>query len=397
MENNHLTYFKIENFKKFDSLEVKDIGQFNLIVGNNNVGKTCLLEAMSLYGKYNDYTISLENLFKKSNKYKEIISSLYHILNQRKDDNYYYKLKQNTNNFNITNPHLIIDDISNFENNILSPFLRENEDCIKIKFNNLTLKLENKFFEYNEDSKNLIENKYIKDFVEKSNLFSYREINSKSRNWIFISTKESNEKDFSLKYMIDITSIFYPAFLTEKNSHNIIYFSNSINEDNVLRYETFTGNYDVKQDIIKTLNDLFNLNVLDFSFGRNELQIVTNENKDPHSIKKYGEGIQRLILIYLEILCNKDGILFIDEIEIGLHHSKMIEVWNTVFKLARKYNIQLFATTHSKECIEAYCLAIEELDLQQNGKVILLQEEKERIVSYTFQTENLDLSFDYRG
>ena len=46
MENNHLTYFKVENFKKFDSLEVNDIGQFNLIVGDNNVGKTCLLEAL---------------------------------------------------------------------------------------------------------------------------------------------------------------------------------------------------------------------------------------------------------------------------------------------------------------------------------------------------------------
>ena len=46
MENSHLTYFKVENFKKFDSLEVNDIGQFNLIVGDNNVGKTCLLEAL---------------------------------------------------------------------------------------------------------------------------------------------------------------------------------------------------------------------------------------------------------------------------------------------------------------------------------------------------------------
>ena len=46
MENNHFSYFKIENFKKFDSLEVSDIGQFNLIVGDNNVGKTCLLEAL---------------------------------------------------------------------------------------------------------------------------------------------------------------------------------------------------------------------------------------------------------------------------------------------------------------------------------------------------------------
>jgi len=42
----HLTYFKVENFKRFESFEMKDLGQFNLIVGDNNVGKTSVLEAL---------------------------------------------------------------------------------------------------------------------------------------------------------------------------------------------------------------------------------------------------------------------------------------------------------------------------------------------------------------
>ena len=46
MTNQHLSYFKVNNFKKFKSLEVKDIGQFNLIVGDNNVGKTSFLESL---------------------------------------------------------------------------------------------------------------------------------------------------------------------------------------------------------------------------------------------------------------------------------------------------------------------------------------------------------------
>ncbi|WP_165764121.1 AAA family ATPase, partial [Flavobacterium covae] len=67
MSNNHLTYFKVENFKKFDALEVKNIGQFNLIVGDNNVGKTCLLEALLVEVRIDDdflsglfYTTNLE-------------------------------------------------------------------------------------------------------------------------------------------------------------------------------------------------------------------------------------------------------------------------------------------------------------------------------------------------
>lgn len=46
MHEKHLTYFKVENFKRFDSFEMNDIGQFNLIVGDNNVGKTSVLEAL---------------------------------------------------------------------------------------------------------------------------------------------------------------------------------------------------------------------------------------------------------------------------------------------------------------------------------------------------------------
>lgn len=45
-KSRHLTYFKVENFKRFESFEMKDIGQFNLIVGDNNVGKTSVLEAL---------------------------------------------------------------------------------------------------------------------------------------------------------------------------------------------------------------------------------------------------------------------------------------------------------------------------------------------------------------
>jgi hypothetical protein len=46
MNEKHLTYFKVENFKRFESFEMDNIGQFNLILGDNNVGKTSVLEAL---------------------------------------------------------------------------------------------------------------------------------------------------------------------------------------------------------------------------------------------------------------------------------------------------------------------------------------------------------------
>ncbi len=45
----HISSLKLTNFKQFEHLEVENIGQFNLIVGDNNVGKTSLLEALLVH------------------------------------------------------------------------------------------------------------------------------------------------------------------------------------------------------------------------------------------------------------------------------------------------------------------------------------------------------------
>lgn len=59
-KSRHITYFKVENFKRFESFEMKDIGQFNLIVGDNNVGKTSVLESLLVT---NDAFESFNGLF----------------------------------------------------------------------------------------------------------------------------------------------------------------------------------------------------------------------------------------------------------------------------------------------------------------------------------------------
>ena len=43
-----LEQFTVENFKAFKHLELKDLGHINIFVGDNNVGKTCLLQALAL-------------------------------------------------------------------------------------------------------------------------------------------------------------------------------------------------------------------------------------------------------------------------------------------------------------------------------------------------------------
>ena len=66
-----------------------------------------------------------------------------------------------------------------------------------------------------------------------------------------------------------------------------------------------------------------------------------------------GEGIVRLLSIVLSIANARGGTVLIDEIENGLHYSLMVKVWKAIAHAARESKAQIFATTHSWECIKA--------------------------------------------
>jgi predicted ATPase len=75
-----------------------------------------------------------------------------------------------------------------------------------------------------------------------------------------------------------------------------------------------------------------------------------------------GEGMARLLRLALAIPHCKDGLVLVDEFETGLHHSIAKTVWKVIGRLAREYNVQLFATTHSNELIRSAHEAFQESD-----------------------------------
>ena len=66
-----------------------------------------------------------------------------------------------------------------------------------------------------------------------------------------------------------------------------------------------------------------------------------------------GAGMTHLARIILAAASVRNGVVLVDEIENGLHHSVLPDVWRVVGKVVERFNLQMFATTHSFECIEA--------------------------------------------
>ena len=68
-------------------------------------------------------------------------------------------------------------------------------------------------------------------------------------------------------------------------------------------------------------------------------------------IGSYGDGMRRLLALSLSLVRAAEGFLLVDEIDTGLHWSVMEEMWKLVVETATKSSIQVFATTHSLDCI----------------------------------------------
>jgi len=66
-----------------------------------------------------------------------------------------------------------------------------------------------------------------------------------------------------------------------------------------------------------------------------------------------GEGMVRLATILLAIASSRNGVVLIDEFENGIHYTVLSKIWEAVAEFAERWNAQVFATTHSGECVRA--------------------------------------------
>ena len=70
-------------------------------------------------------------------------------------------------------------------------------------------------------------------------------------------------------------------------------------------------------------------------------------------IGSLGDGIWRLLGIALALVRARGGVLLVDEIDTGLHYSVLEKMWRLVHETANRLDVQVFATTHSRDCYES--------------------------------------------
>ena len=76
-------------------------------------------------------------------------------------------------------------------------------------------------------------------------------------------------------------------------------------------------------------------------------------------ISTFGDGLRRLLALRLSFIGATNGLLLVDEIDTGLHWTVMQEMWKFVVEIADRNNVQVFATTHSYDCIRGLASLID--------------------------------------
>jgi predicted ATPase len=110
----------------------------------------------------------------------------------------------------------------------------------------------------------------------------------------------------------------------------------------------------------------------------------------PVTLRSLGDGVNRMLGIALSLVSARGGVLLLDEVENGIHFSAQQQVWKLIFETAHRLNTQVFATTHSWDCIEAFQRAAAE-DEHEEAALVRLDMRKGAIQPITISERDLSI------
>ena len=101
-----------------------------------------------------------------------------------------------------------------------------------------------------------------------------------------------------------------------------------------------------------------------------------------------GDGIWRLLGLALALARTEGGILLVDEIDTGLHYEVMENMWKLVNETAKRHNIQVFATTHSRDCYESLAAVCRD-SVSENSEVTIQRVERGKTRSTAYSEQEI--------
>lgn len=314
---------RIKNFKNLKNLKIDRLRQVNLIVGRNNVGKSTLLEAISIF-LANGNEEHLRKLL--SNRGEDVVKND-DIDTKTVKAHYLSLFNGRTEIYSRSSNTIVIEDDK--ESVLLQQvYIGETTEI-----------------DDNGKRKQVAKILYEEDMPKNMSDFSY--ISS----GLWITTKKY---EFLIRYDNHQGPI---TIVKDRCPFQYVHTIDFNTDDNAVLFDKIAMTSDEKY-IIQALNiinpDIEKLNFLnsDDIKGRRIPLVSIGDNR--YRLSSMGDGINRILTIILALLNCKDGVLLLDEFETGLHYSVQDQLWEIIFMLSEKLNVQVFVTTHSNDCVSSF-------------------------------------------
>lgn len=308
--------FRVKNFRCFKDLQINDLGRVNLIAGKNNTGKTALMEAMYIFTK----PLTPGVLYQLQEARGLDIPSDELPAHWKQ---FFYRLDSSL--------RIAIRSIDVKSNSCQELTITEH-DSTRQNFHlleNLRMDLL-KYGVAGTDSRAVVGT--IDRFLE----FELRSNEEESESvWFFASPWIYRNRD------AEQLSYFIPV----QGRPGVQQVSNQFSQLEI------DGTVPVLIEVLRIFApEIDDLRLLS---PDGNLVIWADLNGIRLPLRAMGEGMNVISNFAITMLTNPACVIFIDEIENGIHHSVQCKVWQAIGKLARELDIQVFATTHSLEMIRS--------------------------------------------
>lgn len=351
----------IKNYKNLRELSLSALASVNLIVGRNNVGKSALLEAISLYlanGNeewlwtilgFRGEAVKID-FEKKEIDFNKVLLEHYSSL--------FTDCKKEFSDSNVISIGTA-DDVLSIK---LVHIAEDTDDTNRI--------MAKRYWTYidTDDAFGTFSSHYLGDGLEILN-------NSVSKMTIPLFQRRTLG---SVKDKLTFEYISVQDFQLWKNASLFDRISLSDKEEYVVE----------ALRIIEPRIDRLNfLNENEYSTLR--IPFVTLRGTTQRfRLSSMGDGINRILSVILALVNCTDGVFLLDEFETGLHYTVQTQLWRIVFMMADKLNIQVFVTSHSRDCIDSFI----EADEKNAGQIIRLDKRGENIVAVNYnKKEDMEL------
>ena len=326
----HIKEITIDKFRGIEGLALKDLGDINLIVGDNNVGKTSILEAVQLFETPWSIESIMWNARNRISGYQrpqgtafESFLSFFPYGGQDKQISLSLRTDHETVSLEIE---------GQLEKRIVQEVKLMNHEEKEIHYKNGHLTEYDQFVEHEDEC-----------FV--GSLFFNGEETSleiRAHGGIGIPMGEQNE-------LIHIKFISSMAHMTQRNmTKTVVEHRNEIVELLKLFDENITG-FELVQDETRSL----------------PTEMIHHKSLGMVPLYTFGDGLKRVLKLASGVVQAQDGVILIDEIETSIHVSILPEVFRWFAGACKKYHVQVIATTHSLEALAMMAKAMVEDQAQE--------------------------------